>query len=453
MIDLIKNLFIKSFNPSKYTSNNEAIVISCYFNSENNGYRLDAFKKWYASIKHLNHYIIECVVGDASSELPSDPGIHVIRTKDLLWHKEAILNKIVADLPKEYKYVFWVDADIVFTNQNWLNEAVEQLQTNSIVQLFEYCVHLFEGQNEPSFDLEKAKPFASDKTKRNPQLWKSFASNYAQKKTEASSENYDEHGHVGFAWGARRAVLDLIPLYDKALVGGADHIVAHASVGQIPCSCITNSFTADIDAVNAWSKEFYNVTKGRLSYVNGDVYHLWHGDVNKREYLKRVKEFTPVSKNITEKDEHGLYTTNDQKAKQYVKGYFERREDTKNPSKQIKKPLKSKVTKTTTDSYVSMVGKMHSGYSSGNAGGYSNQPQYDESGNLITSAVIGYLTDSAVIGGVGGGSIIGGLIGQELRDSGNNSQQDVPGGGGQFGGGGAGGSWDSNNTDSNQNFS
>ena len=442
----LQNLLFKTiFGSEKYTPNNEAVIISCYFNTENNGYRLDAFKKWYASIKHLNHYIIECVVGDAHPELSNDLGIKVIRTQNLLWHKEALLNKIVADLPKEYKYVFWVDADVIFTNQNWLNEAVVELQTNSVVQLFEYCVHLEEGENQPSFDLEKAKQSASDKDKRNPQIWKSFGSNYAQKKVEANSEIYDVHGHVGFAWGARRAVLDLVPLYDKALVGGADHIIAHAAVGQIPCSCITNSFTADIDVVNAWSKEFYNITKGRLSYVkgdvyhlwHGDVYHLWHGDVNKREYLKRVKEFTPVAKTITEKDEHGLYTTNDTNAKQYVKGYFERREDTKLP---IKKPAPGKnpggkVTKTATQkpqkpgtTYASHVGRNLGSYGSGNAGGsYSsiNNQQYDETGNLITSAVLGYLTDSAIVGGVGGGSIIGGIIGQELRDSNNNQQDDT----------------------------
>ena len=436
MIDLIKNLFIKNslFNSGKYTTNNESVVISCYFNSESNIYRLDAFRKWYASIKHLNHYIVECVVGDAKPELPNEPGIHVIRTQDLLWHKEAVLNKIVRDLPKQYKYVFWVDADILFTNQNWLNEAVEQLQTNSVVQLFEYCVHLFQGQDEPSFDIEKVRSTASIPERRNPQLWKSFGSNYAQNRIEANSENYDVHGHVGFAWGARRAVLDMVPLYDKALVGGADHIVAHAVVGQIPCSCITNSFTADIDAVNAWSKEFYEVTKGRLSYVKGDVYHLWHGDTNKREYLKRVKEFTPISKNITEKDEHGLYKTNDQKAKEYVKGYFERRENTKDsvskkPTK-VTKPTQRKTEKPST--YASAVGGNHirGGYSSDNS-----MSQYDSGGNIITSAVIGYLTDSAVVGGVGGGNIIGGMIGQELRDAGNNSQQN------------------NSNSDINQNFS
>ena len=469
MSNFIKNFFINNFayNTGKYTTQEEAVIISCYYNTEKNPYRLDAFRKFYDSIKHLNHYIVECVIGDAEPELPVEPGIHIVRTQDVLWHKEALLNNIVADLPKEYKYVFWVDADIIFTNQNWMKEAVEKLQINSLVQLFEYCVHLDQGEDSPSFNMETAKSLASVPDKRNPAVWKSFASNWAQEKPEAKSENYDVHGHVGFAWGARRAVLDLCPLYDKALVGGADHIIAHAAVGQIPCSCITNSFTADIDAVNEWSKDFYQTVKGRLNYVSGDVYHIWHGDVAKREYLKRIKEFTPMAKTITEKDENGLYTTNDPTAKVYVKDYLSRREDTKNYVPQSKKPvvatknLGSKVTKTTTHTYASSVGRGSSYGSGNNNGGYfnNNAPQYDAAGNLIESAVLGYLTDSAIVGGMGGGSLIGGLIGQELRDSGNQNNQ-VQYGGGDFSGGGANGDFsnnnvqsDSTNVDTSQNFS
>ena len=437
MKDLFKNLFIKNFfyNTGQYITNDEAVIISCYFNSENNIYRLDAFRKFYSSIKHLNHYIIECVIGDAEPQLPNEPGIQVIRTNDLLWHKEAILNKIVSQLPAKYKYVFWVDADVIFTNQNWVNDAVEQLQTNNVVQLFEYCVHLEQGEDKPGFNVEDAKKFASDTKKRSPSFWKSFASNYAQGNDNADSENYDVHGHVGFAWGARRAMLELVPLYDKALVGGADHIIAHAAVGQIPCSCITKAFTEDIDAVNEWSKEFFSVVKGKLSYVPGDLYHLWHGDIKNREYLKRIKDFTPQAKNIKIKDANGLYTTDNHEAKKYVKDYFERRENTTVSTRSRASGNGGNLTNRTT---------------------HQSQPQYDDSGNLITSALLGYVTDSAVIGAVGGGSFIGGLLGQELRDAGQNNDQNnnVQFGGGDTGGGGAGGSWDdSNNIDTSQNFS
>lgn len=89
--------------------------------------------------------------------------------------------------------------------------------------------------------------------------------------------------------------------------GGADHIIAHAAAGHIPHGCITKSFTETIDEVNEWSNKFYALAQGKIGYVPGDLYHLWHGDIKDRQYLKRIKEFTDASKTITMRDENGLH--------------------------------------------------------------------------------------------------------------------------------------------------
>lgn len=322
MFNLIKNLF----NGNRYKSHPEAVVIACFFNPQRSPYRIKAFNKFYDSIKHLNHHIIECVIGDDVPQLPHNSNIEVVRTPNLLWHKEALLNKVVRNLDKKYKYVFWLDADVIFTNKNWLVESVQQLQTDTIVQPFEYCIHLEQDEEKPNFKVEEYKLFLNVGSRGHKSMWRSFASNWVDKKTLANSEDYDTHGHVGFAWGARRFVLDSVPLFDKALIGGADHIIAHAAVNQIPHKCITKAFTEDIDTVLEWSKKFYNSTRGKLGYVKGDLYHIWHGDTNKRNYLKRVQEFTPKAKNIHKKDDNGLYVTDDRDSSDYMINYFLTRE-------------------------------------------------------------------------------------------------------------------------------
>jgi hypothetical protein len=125
-----------------------------------------------------------------------------------------------------------------------------------------------------------------------------------------------------------KSVLVQVPLYEKALIGGADHIIAHAALGQIPCSCIANTFTDNIDEVNAWSAKFYQATQGHLGVVEGDLYHLWHGDLEKRDYYKRIKDFTGPSKVITQKDKNGLYTTTDTGIVNYMNNYMFAREVT-----------------------------------------------------------------------------------------------------------------------------
>jgi len=418
IIDFIKN---RTIYRNKYKTHSEAVIVSCFFNPTNSPYRIKAFNKFRESIDHLNHRIIECVIGDAKPQL-SGKNIQHVYTKDLLWHKESLLNKAIAELPKKYKYVFWIDADVIFTNKNWLVDGAKVLNKNNIVQPFEYCVHLDKNQTKPTFNLRLEKEvLANSPGKRHPKLWQSFCANYSINGYLASGdENYDMHGHVGFAWGARREVLDTMPLYDRALIGGADHIIAHAAAGHINHKCIQKSFTDNLDEVNEWSRKFYKLINGKIGYVKGDLFHIWHGDIEKRQYLKRIQDFTSKTKKITKKDENGLYVHNDDDAKEYMQKYFNHREvsETKVDSR---RKLTSKEKITIKNKRFELI---------------KQYPNEDES--FLNSMLIAYLTDNTLIGSAFGGNITGAIIGDMLNDSDNITEF----GGGEFGGSGAGGSWD-----------
>lgn len=436
--DFLKNNLLYC---NKYKTHSEAVIIACYFNPQGNPYRLTAFNKFYDSIKHLNHRIVECVIGDTQAELPETEFITRIHTPSLLWHKESLLNKIVSELPQEFKYVFWLDTDVIFTNKKWLLDSVESLQTNNIMQPFEYCVHLDQDQTEPSFDLDFERTYVGDPKTRHSKMWRSFCANHNTSSDLSCDVNYDKHGHVGFAWGARREVLDIMPLYDKALIGGADHIMAHAAAGQINHSCITKSFTDDIDAVNAWSRLFYLVVNEKIGYAKGDLYHIWHGDLVKRQYLKRIQDFTSTAKNITERDENGLHVTTNGDD-EYVKQYFDHREDTQkdeawpvfkamaeiDEKSKVKKPRAKRVKKDLEVERRQYRERLVEQY-----------PYEDDS--FIESLMLGYLTNSTVEGSLLGGNILGAAIGDALNDT------------DEFSGGEYGGESNDNNDYSSENFS
>lgn len=326
-----KDFFANLLNAGRYKTNHQAVIVACFFNPQNSPYRLLAFQKWYRGIKHLNHRIIECTIGDTKPQLPESPYISRVQTDSLLWHKESLLNKLIQELPQEFRYVFWLDTDVIFSNPSWLVDSVKRMREGAnIVQPFEYCVHLEKNQLKPTFDMDAIRrkswhSWLNNSNLRPEFVWRSFCANVIQFPESGNSKNYDVHGHVGFAWGARREILDALPLYDRALIGGADHIIAHAAVGQIPHPCIVNSFTDVIDEVNAWSNQFYELVRGKIEYAEGDLYHIWHGDISKREYLRRIKEFTPQSRDICERDSNGLWK---EKEKNYVREYFQRREST-----------------------------------------------------------------------------------------------------------------------------
>lgn len=323
----ISDKLFNLLNPSKYAKDSDSVIIACYYNPQRNPYRLKAFREFYNSVKHMDILITECVLEGTEPELIHEfPDIRINRvwTKNLLWHKEALLNNIIQVLPSNYKYVFWVDADVIFDNRNWLVEATEELRSGAnLVQPFKYCVHLERDELRPSFDYIKESVYKKNLGLRNPKMWYSFG--YAHTIGISNSHNYETHGHVGFAWGARVEVVKEVPLYDKALVGGADHIIAHAATDYLPHSCIEKSFTEDIDTINDWSFKFFKAVKGKVSYATGTLFHIWHGDIKNREYFKRVKEFTPLSKTITKKDKNGLYISENNE-EDYVKRYFNKRE-------------------------------------------------------------------------------------------------------------------------------
>jgi len=223
-------------------------------------------------------------------------------------------------------------------------DGVAKLSTGySIVQPFEYCIHLEKDEIEPtSLNLEEAKALCNTAEATIPRaerrVWRSFAANYETNKVLWESQDYDVHGHVGFAWGSTRELLTsegVSGLYDKALCGGADHIMAHACVGQIPHCCITKAYvdTIDLKAITSWSKRFYFATQGKLGFIPGDAYHFWHGDLEKRNYLVRIQDFSKFVPRIIDKDANGLYTTTDEEILDYTNSYFDVREVTADSSK------------------------------------------------------------------------------------------------------------------------
>jgi hypothetical protein len=87
----------------------------------------------------------------------------------------------------------------------------------------------------------------------------------------------------------------------------------------------TKSFTQDLDSVYDWSKEFEKIIDKKIAYTYGELYHIWHGDIEKRQYLKRIQDYTVIAKEVTQKDNNGLYTSNGSHD-EYVRQYFEHRE-------------------------------------------------------------------------------------------------------------------------------
>ena len=83
----------------------------------------------------------------------------------------------------------------------------------------------------------------------------------------------------------------------------------------------------------AWKNGFFEHVNGKVSYVRGTVFHIWHGTTGNRTYLERhkiLKDYAFDPKIDIRIDENGCWAWNSDKPKlrQMIREYFlNRRED------------------------------------------------------------------------------------------------------------------------------
>ncbi|MEP6925284.1 MAG: hypothetical protein ABI954_12530 [Pyrinomonadaceae bacterium] len=283
-----------------YFAHPEAWIISCYYNPLRFRSRRRNFDIFYRQLKRsrVPFLILECAFGTDDFELEQNQNVIQLRARDVLWQKERLLNLAVRLLPKEAKYVIWLDADVLFANPKWILETAAVLQKAMICQPFSRVVRLAPHQTQPDIS--------------NREIWESFAYVWNTNAEKAASDNFDLHGHTGFGWAARREMFDELELYDRAIAGTADHLMAHAATGKIEHSCVERAFFSSSIKTHfeRWGNRFAEIVQNKIGFVNGDLWHLWHGELKNRRYLERTRElsllgFNPLTDLVT--NENGLF--------------------------------------------------------------------------------------------------------------------------------------------------
>lgn len=260
----------------------ELWVITVYYNPCRFMSRRTTYDAFVHSMRAsgVNVLTIECAFGDEPYELSSKSGDVVqIRSESLLWQKERLLNIAANLLPASCKYVAWIDCDVLFLNFDWTVDCCLMLSSDcKVVQLWESCVRLEKGNIFPD----------------EPDRVFSFGKVTNSDRATLSCGRYDQHGHTGYAWAMRRELFDEIGLYEHAISGSADHFMAHAIYGEYGF-CIENALKHDqrqIDHLRRWSDTFHTLTEGVLGVVPGEILHLWHGSLDRRDYFNRMWKIT-----------------------------------------------------------------------------------------------------------------------------------------------------------------
>jgi len=205
-----------------------------------------------------------------------------VRTDHEIWIKENLLNIGISRLPEDWKYVAWVDADVVFARPNWVGETIHQLQHYKLVQMFSEAQDLDPGQGTTTNN--RAMGFMAcflkglEKT-RNP-------GHYYYGGVKGGPIFW----HPGFAWAARREAIDeLGGLIDWAIMGAGDNHMAHALIGEVDQSMHPSVEGPYREKLREWQYRCDKHIRRNVGFVEGLLLHYWHGKKIDRRYWERWK--------------------------------------------------------------------------------------------------------------------------------------------------------------------
>lgn len=247
---------------------NNLAVVSCYYNPCHYQRPKENYFRYKEGIEKDNVplYTIELAFDDDEFEIDSTFKIRGTREKHLLWQKERLLNYAIKQIPLEYDAIAWIDMDVLFDNEHWVDQTKHALQFNHVIQPWETMLFL---------DLEENSTYER----------KSCGWYYANKKDEYKNLGI---AHPGFAWAARAEWIRKYGLYDYMVTGGGDSMMLP---GFTDCYLyIIESLNSNwIHHTRQWSKAVYKEVQGKFSFIPGTIRHLFHGDRRKRMYVKRWK--------------------------------------------------------------------------------------------------------------------------------------------------------------------
>lgn len=239
-------------------------------------------------------YTVELSFGDRPFAVTdADNPRHLqVTSLDEVWFKESLINYAVSRLPRDWKYVAWIDADISFARPDWVQETIQLLQHYHVIQMFSHGIDL-NPQYQPmntweGFMFQYIKAIETGKE---------IIPHASKVRKGQMSYPYGENGkkiwHPGYAWACTREAFNGFGrLIDFAAVGSADYHMAAGLVGHIDRTIADHDLKVYRKRLIGWQERALRNIQKDVGYMPGAIFHYWHGKKVDRRYLDRWKILT-----------------------------------------------------------------------------------------------------------------------------------------------------------------
>jgi hypothetical protein len=260
-------------------------VVTSYFNPVKSHRRLANYRTFRS---RLDAPLLTVELSfDGQFELTSADADHLIQLSggDVMWQKERLLNIALSAMPDDVENVAWIDCDVVFESRNWPQAAEKALKSDSIIQLFSEVRY-----------LDRC---STDKLEFNtiPEWVRSSAGSQLQsgefkdvcllKPVHAGAPKIPWPAN-GFAFAAKKSVICDSRFYDHGILDGNDILFLCAIYGEFEIAMERLKHNEmQRRHYLAWARRARESFGGRVGYIPGTIYHLWHGDLVNRNYMGR----------------------------------------------------------------------------------------------------------------------------------------------------------------------
>ena len=304
-------------------------AITSYFNPIGYGRRLQAYKIFHSA---LGVPLVTVELGhEGRFDLESENAEILIQVQghDIMWQKECLLNVALDALPTDCESVAWLDCDILFENENWHKQLRLTLDSYPLVQLFRHVNYL-----GPDWKSGEIRSDAVERRRLSLADGVTPERSVVECLTHPSPNQRPGTYANGLAWAARREFIDEHKFFDACIIGGGDRAITCAAYGCFSHVIEWHGMNEKQKAYYlSWAAPFYKSCRGRVSALDGDIYHQWHGNASNRGLDSRhagLRKFQFDPYRDIAMDSSGCWRWNSEKPEMhaYVEAYFaSRRED------------------------------------------------------------------------------------------------------------------------------
>jgi hypothetical protein len=245
-------------------------IILVYFNKQGSLRLINnlLFIKHMLDLANIPYFIGEMSINHSPFLFAESSNIFHFESPDNMFYKENIINLMEPLLPPIYDKFCIMDADIIFDNSDWYNLISSKLNDVNICQPFSTAYWL----NITYDDV--------------------IRENYSYLKKRIG-------GHEGFVWGFQRAWFNTYKFPTGCFMGSGDTLFVKAVFEK-------QIFEQHEYLYDSLVKYITNLPSTISSdYLDMNVYHLYHGTINNRQYLSKHTKFNNLLTNlkITTSDE------------------------------------------------------------------------------------------------------------------------------------------------------